>query len=141
MKISVVSKQGKEAVIGLLGTGDFVGEECVASGHPVRLTIAKALTDCELLRISRKEMTRAISQKHGPLSDVFVSFLLARNARFQEDLVDQLLTQVRGGSPECSCFSPSLGIRKNLCCPLFPSTVKRCSQRWSALLALALVTS
>lgn len=90
IKISVVSKQGKEAVIGILGPGDFVGEECVASGHPVRLTTAKAMTDCELLKISRKEMARAISQQSAPLSDVFVSFLLARNARFQEDLVDQL---------------------------------------------------
>ena len=90
IKICVVSKQGKEAVIGLLSPGDFVGEECVASGHPVRLTTAKAMTDCVLLKISRKEMSAAISQQHAPLSDVFVSFLLARNARFQEDLVDHL---------------------------------------------------
>jgi CRP/FNR family cyclic AMP-dependent transcriptional regulator len=89
VKVSVVSERGKEAVIALLASGEFVGEECVASGHPVRLTTATALSDCLLLKISRTEMVRVLGREHA-LSDVFVSFLLERNARIQSDLVDQL---------------------------------------------------
>jgi CRP/FNR family cyclic AMP-dependent transcriptional regulator len=91
VKLSVVSKQGKEAVIALLGPGEFVGEACIASGHPVRLTTATALSECVLLKISRKEMARVLGREHA-LSDVFVSFLLARNARIQADVVDQLFS-------------------------------------------------
>jgi len=89
IKVSVVSKQGKEAVVALLSPGEFVGEECIASGHPTRLTTATALTDCTLLKISKKEMTRVLREEHT-LSDVFVAFLLARNAHIQADLIDQL---------------------------------------------------
>jgi CRP-like cAMP-binding protein len=89
VKVSVVSKQGKEAVVALLGPGEFVGEECIASGHPTRLTTATALTDCSLLKIAKKEMTRVLREEHT-LSDVFVAFLLARNAHIQADLIDQL---------------------------------------------------
>ncbi|MDP9269091.1 MAG: Crp/Fnr family transcriptional regulator [Acidobacteriota bacterium] len=89
VKVSVVSKQGKEAVVALLSPGEFVGEECIASGHPTRLTTATALTDCSLLKISKKEMTRVLREE-PMLSDVFVSFLLARNAHIQADLIDQL---------------------------------------------------
>ena len=89
VKVSVVSKQGKEAVVALLTPGEFVGEECIASGHPTRLTTATALTDCSLLKISKKEMTRVLREE-PELSAVFVSFLLARNAHIQEDLIDQL---------------------------------------------------
>jgi CRP-like cAMP-binding protein len=89
VKLSVVSKQGKEAVIALLAAGEFLGESCVVSGQPRCLTMATALTDCVLLKISRKAMLHAL--RHEPaLSDVFVLFLLTRNARIQEDLVDQL---------------------------------------------------
>ena len=89
LKVSVVSKQGKEAVVTLLNQGQFVGEECIASGHPTRLTTATALSDTVLLKISRKEMARVL--RHEPaLSEVFVSFLLARNAHIQADLIDQL---------------------------------------------------
>ena len=89
VKVSVVSKQGKEAVIALLGAGEFVGEECIASGHPLRLTSATALSECALLKISKEEMARVIGREHA-MSDVFVSFLLARNAHIQANLVDQL---------------------------------------------------
>ncbi|HSE48240.1 MAG TPA: Crp/Fnr family transcriptional regulator [Terriglobales bacterium] len=89
LKVSVVSKQGKEAVVTLLNQGQFVGEECIAFGHPTRLTTATALSDSVLLKISRKEMARVL--RHEPaLSEVFVSFLLARNAHIQADLIDQL---------------------------------------------------
>ena len=89
VKVGVVSKQGKEAVVALLGPEEFVGEECIASGHPTRLTTAVALTDCMLLKIGRKEMARVLRQEHT-LSEVFVAYLLSRNAHFQADLIDQL---------------------------------------------------
>jgi CRP/FNR family transcriptional regulator, cyclic AMP receptor protein len=89
VKIGVVSKQGKEAIVGILGVGEFVGEDCVASGCPLRLVTATAMTDCVLLRIEKKEMLRVLREDPS-FSDVFVTFLLARNARAQEDLIDQL---------------------------------------------------
>ena len=89
VKLTVVSKNGKEATIALLGPGEFVGEDCVAAAHSTRLASAIALTECAVLRIEREEMLRALHQEHE-LSDVFRSFLLARNARIQADLVDQL---------------------------------------------------
>ena len=85
----VTSKNGKEATIALVGAGDFSGEDSVASNHPLRLASATAMTGCVLLKIRKTEMVRALHQQHA-LSDLFVSFLLARNARIQADLVDQL---------------------------------------------------
>lgn len=89
VKVGVVSKQGKEAIVAVLSAGEFVGEDCISTTHPIRLVTAKALTDCELLRIGKKEMVRALGHDHA-FSDAFVTFLLARNARVQEDLIDQL---------------------------------------------------
>jgi CRP-like cAMP-binding protein len=88
VKASVVSKQGKEAVIALLGPGEFVGEECVASGQPMRLATATALTDCVLLKIGRTEMARVLREESA-LRDIFLAFLLARNANIQADLIDR----------------------------------------------------
>jgi len=89
VKLVVVSGQGKEATISVLGPGDFVGEDCVAGVRSVRMSSAVAMTDCTALRIERKEMMRVIHQEHE-FSDLFVAHLLARNSRVQEDLVDQL---------------------------------------------------
>lgn len=89
VKIAVVSKQGKQATVAVLGVGDFVGEECIATTHPVRLLTATAVADCVLLRIEKKEMIQVLRQDHA-FSEVFVAFLLARNARSQEHLIDQL---------------------------------------------------
>jgi CRP-like cAMP-binding protein len=89
VKLTVVSKRGKEATIALLGPGDFVGEECIALIQPQRLATAVALTPCTVLRIKRKEMMRVLGEEKG-FSELFVSYLLARNVRIQEDLVDQL---------------------------------------------------
>jgi len=89
IKVTVTSKNGKEATIALVGAGDFLGEDSIASAHPVRLATATAMTGCTLLRINKAEMVRVLHQEHA-LSDVFVSFLLARNARIQADLVDHL---------------------------------------------------
>ena len=89
LRVTVSSATGKEATITLVGAGEFLGEECMVSAHPLRLATATAMTECELLRISKAEMVRVLHQEHA-LSDVFVSFLLSRNARIQADLVDQL---------------------------------------------------
>ena len=89
VKVAVVSKQGKEATVAVLGSAEFVGEDCIATTHPLRLVTATALSDCVLLKIGKKEMVRVLGKEHA-FSEVFVSFLLARNARIQEDLIDQL---------------------------------------------------
>ncbi len=88
-RISVLSKQGKEATIALLGPGEFLGEGCLASDQPVRLATATAITDCSILRIEKKEMLRALHKEHG-LSDLFVLHLVERHNHTQADLVDQL---------------------------------------------------
>ena len=89
VKLTVISKRGKEATITLLSAGDFLGEECIASVQPQRMTTATGLTACTLLKISRKEIMRVLHEEHA-FSDVFVSYLLTRNIRTQEDLIDQL---------------------------------------------------
>jgi CRP/FNR family cyclic AMP-dependent transcriptional regulator len=89
IKISVVSSEGKEATISLMSAGDFVGEECIATTLRARLVTATALTACTVLKISKREMVRALKDEHS-FSGVFVAFLMARNARSQEDLIDQL---------------------------------------------------
>jgi CRP/FNR family cyclic AMP-dependent transcriptional regulator len=89
IKLSVISSSGKEATIALLGVGDFAGEECVATAQPLRMATAVAVTESVVLKIDKKEMVRALHEQHA-LSDIFVAYLLSRNLRVQEDLVDQL---------------------------------------------------
>jgi CRP-like cAMP-binding protein len=89
IRLSVIAQSGKEATIALLGPGEFCGEECIAAAQPVRVASASAIAPCVLLKITRNEMLRVMHQEHT-FSDVFVAHLLARNARVQEDLVDQL---------------------------------------------------
>ena len=89
LRVSVTSANGKEAILSSVGAGEFVGEECMVSAHPLRLASATAMTECELLRISKTDMVRVLHE-NPELSDVFVSFLLTKNARIQADLVDQL---------------------------------------------------
>jgi CRP/FNR family cyclic AMP-dependent transcriptional regulator len=89
VRLSVVSQDGKEATLALLENGDFVGEECVAAAQPIRFTTATAITDSTILKIKKRAMVSALKTNHA-LSEMFVSYLLARNARFQEDLTDQL---------------------------------------------------
>ena len=88
VKLSVVSTQGKEAIIGLLAPGDFFGEGCIAA-QPLRMATALAMTDCSVVRIEKKAMMQVLHQQHT-MSDMFVAYLLARNIRYEEDLVDQL---------------------------------------------------
>ena len=88
VRLSVVSKVGKEATIGVLSQGDFFGEGSLA-GQALRMGSAAAMTDCQLLRIDKKAMMDALHREHA-FSDMFVAYLLARNIRYEEDLVDQL---------------------------------------------------
>jgi CRP/FNR family cyclic AMP-dependent transcriptional regulator len=88
VRLSVVSKNGKEATIGIVNEGDFIGEGALA-GQVLRMSSASAMTRCELLRVEKKVMVDALHREHS-FSDMFVTYLLARNIRFQEDLVDQL---------------------------------------------------
>ncbi len=88
-RLSIVSKQGKEATLGLFGPGDFLGEGCIASDQPLRMATATATTACSVLEIEKKQMLRTLHAQHE-FSDVFVAYLIMRNSRTQEDLVDQL---------------------------------------------------
>jgi len=88
-KVTVLSNTGKEATITLLSSGDFVGEEALASGAGQRLATATAITACTAMKIQRDEMIRVLHEEHR-FSDLFLKFLLARSMRIQADLVDQL---------------------------------------------------
>ncbi|MGZ3340048.1 MAG: Crp/Fnr family transcriptional regulator [Reyranella sp.] len=88
IKIVVVSRQGKEAVIALLGPGEFFGEGCLI-GQPLRLAKAEAMADSVVLRVGKAEMMRVV--KHEPaFGELFIAHLLIRNSKVEEDLVDQL---------------------------------------------------
>jgi len=88
IRLTVVSEIGKEATIGILSEGSFFGEGCLA-GQQLRMASATAMADSELLRIEKNAMMDVLHREHA-LSDVFVAYLLTRNIRYEEDLVDQL---------------------------------------------------
>jgi CRP/FNR family transcriptional regulator, cyclic AMP receptor protein len=88
VKLSVVSQQGKEAIVATLGAGEFLGEGCLA-GQPLRMATATTVADCNLFRIEKKLMQRLLHEKHA-ISELFVTHLLSRNTRYEADLVDQL---------------------------------------------------
>jgi CRP-like cAMP-binding protein len=92
VRLSVLSKAGKEATIGILKEGEFFGEGALA-GQAFRMESAVALTDCQLLRIEKDVMAATLHREHK-FSDMFVAHLLARNIRFEEDLVDQLFNSI-----------------------------------------------
>ncbi len=88
IKLTVTSQQGKEAVVALVGAGDFLGEGCLA-GQPLRMATATAMTDGSSLRIEKKTMNQLLHRR-GKVSERFMAYLLGRNIRIEEDLVDQL---------------------------------------------------
>jgi len=88
IKLTVVSKQGKEAVVAILGAGDFFGEGCLA-GQPLRMATAVAVTECSVVRLEKSAMI-AVLHDEPVFSALFISYLLTRNIRIEEDLVDQL---------------------------------------------------
>jgi CRP/FNR family transcriptional regulator, cyclic AMP receptor protein len=88
VKVTVLSEQGKEAVVAILGTGDFFGEGCLA-GQVQRLATVRTMTECVIARMAKKGITRLIHREPA-FAELFISHLLARNVRVEEDLVDQL---------------------------------------------------
>jgi CRP/FNR family cyclic AMP-dependent transcriptional regulator len=88
VKLSVVSNRGKQAVIAILGVGDFFGEGCLA-GQLVRMSSAAAISECMLVRLE-KAAAMAVIHNEPPFSELFLQYVLARNIRIEEDLVDQL---------------------------------------------------
>jgi CRP/FNR family cyclic AMP-dependent transcriptional regulator len=88
VKLCVISELGKEAVVALHGKGDFFGEGCL-SGQPLRLATAIAMTDCAIMRLDKAAIVRVLREE-PKFSEMFLSYILARNARVEEDLVDQL---------------------------------------------------
>jgi CRP/FNR family cyclic AMP-dependent transcriptional regulator len=88
IKIVVASKEGKEAVVGVMNPGEFFGEGCLI-GQPLRLATAKAMTESQVVRVSKAEMMRVIHDEPS-FAELFMTHLLTRNSRVEEDLVDQL---------------------------------------------------
>jgi CRP/FNR family cyclic AMP-dependent transcriptional regulator len=88
VKLSVLSKTGREAVVAMLGPGDFFGEGCLA-GQPTRMGSATAITSSLILLVDKKEMVKLLHKQHA-LSDRFIAHMLSRNIRIEEDLIDQL---------------------------------------------------
>jgi CRP-like cAMP-binding protein len=88
VKLVVVSEHGKEAVVAILGPGHFFGEGCL-NGHPLRIATARAVDECVITRLEKATMIATI-HKEPEFSELFMSYLLARNSRVEEDLIDQL---------------------------------------------------
>jgi CRP/FNR family cyclic AMP-dependent transcriptional regulator len=88
VKLSVLSPGGKEAVVAMLGPGDFFGERAL-TGHPVRLDVATAISPTAVLIIPKRQMIQRLHEQHD-LSDRFITHMLARNIRIEQDLIDQL---------------------------------------------------
>jgi len=88
VRLAVVAASGKEATIGILNEGDFFGEGCL-TGQPRRMCSATTMSDCTVMRIDKKSMMEVIHRERA-FSDMFVAYLLTRNIRYEEDLVDQL---------------------------------------------------
>jgi len=87
VKLSVASQEGKEAIVAILGDGEFFGEGCL-TGQPLRIATATAIADCTLVRIEKALMARMLHEQHD-LSEMFVTHLLSRSIRYEADLVDQ----------------------------------------------------
>src|SRR5206468_6945008 len=88
VKLSVLSKTGREAVVAMLGPGDFFGEGCLA-GQPLRMGSATAITPSVILLVDKQKMVQLLHKQHA-MSDRFISHMLSRNIRIEEDLIDQL---------------------------------------------------
>jgi CRP/FNR family cyclic AMP-dependent transcriptional regulator len=88
VKLTVVSEQGKEAVIAILGPGDFFGEGCL-NGHPLRIATTRAVDECVITRLEKAAMVAALHDEPD-FAELFMSYLLTRSSRIEEDLIDQL---------------------------------------------------
>ena len=116
MRLSVLSHDGKEAIIAVLGPGDFLGEGALA-GHPVRLETARATTPSVVHVIPKREMAALLRSEHA-FSDRFITHMLARNTRLEADLVDQLFNSSESGwRARCCCWrATAREINHSACC-------------------------
>ena len=126
VKITVVSEQGKEAVVAVMGQDEFCGEGCL-TGQPVRLATATAMTECEIMRLEKATMIRVLHEEPA-FSEMFVSHLLARTIRVEADLVDQLFnsSEKRWHGP---CFYWRILVRTVDPSQSSPRSAKRHSRR------------
>jgi CRP/FNR family cyclic AMP-dependent transcriptional regulator len=105
VKLTVHSEQGKEAIVAILGKGEFCGEGCLAR-QPMRMATAVAMTQCRIMRLQKAIMIRVLHDE-PKFSETFMSHLLARNIRVEADLVDQLFNSSEKAWPDFSSFSRS----------------------------------
>jgi CRP-like cAMP-binding protein len=129
VKLSVLSKTGREAVVAMLGPGDFFGEGCLA-GQPTRMGSATAITGSTILVVDKDHMVRLLHKQH-PLPERFITHMLARNIRIEEDLVDQLFNSSESGSPARFCCSHGTESRTSRRRPSRRSRRRRW-RKWSA---------
>jgi CRP/FNR family transcriptional regulator, cyclic AMP receptor protein len=127
VKLTVVSTSGKEATIGILNEGDFFGEGCL-TGQPLRLCSATTMTDCAVMRIEKKHMMEVLHREHA-FSDMFVAYLLTRNMRYEEDLVDQLFNSSEKRLARILLLLAHFG-KEGATKLLFPQSVRKRWQRW-----------
>src|SRR5712664_4728487 len=92
VKLTVLSEQGKEAVVGILQPGQFFGEGCL-NGHPLRIATTTAMEECVITSITKEAMIAAI-RSEPKFSELFMAYLLTRNSRVEEDLIDQLFNSI-----------------------------------------------
>jgi CRP/FNR family transcriptional regulator, cyclic AMP receptor protein len=109
VKVTVLSKQGKEAVVALLGADEFLGEGCLI-GQPKRLATATAMTECVTMRVAKSEILQVLKDEPA-FSQMFISHILARNARVEADLVDQLFNSTEKRLARLFCCWPT-SVRK-----------------------------
>jgi CRP/FNR family cyclic AMP-dependent transcriptional regulator len=102
IKLTVVSKQGKEAVVAILGAGDFFGEGCLA-GQPFRMASAATMSECSIMRLEKAGVIRLLHEQPA-FSELLLHHLLSRNIRIEEDLVDQLVQLQRKASGAGACL-------------------------------------
>ena len=126
VKLSVVNELGKEPVVAILGPGDFFGEGGL-SGQPLRIGTATAITPTTLLIIEKKEMIRVLHSEHE-FSDRFISHMLSRNLRTEQDLIDQLFNSSEKRWPVLFCCSPAMAYKINLP-PRFQRYPRKCSRK------------
>ena len=125
IKIVVSSEHGKEAVVGVMGPGEFFGEGCLI-GQPLRLATAKAMTESQVVRVSKAEMVRVLHAEPR-FAELFMTHLLTRNSRVEEDLVDQLFNSSEKRLARTLFFCWRISARTVGRSPLRPRSARR---RW-----------
>ena len=129
VKLAVTSQQGKEAIVAILGAGEFFGEGCLA-GQPLRMATATSMTDCTLARIEKPMMAHTLHEQQD-FSELFVTHLLSRNIRYEADLVDQLFNSSEKRLARILLLLAHFGkeSRPKLS---FPESIRKTWRKWSA---------